>query len=322
MLDQRQSAAVMEVSSHALVQERVRGVRFAAAVITNFSQDHLDYHGTMEAYREAKLLLFRSLPPGSTAVIPADDQVGIRAREALGPGVHAVTFGISSQAEFSAKIRRSWLAGSDLELATPEGKVRLLLPLIGQHNVRNALAAAAAARALGVGSLAIALALERIKAARGRLEPVGAAPFHVLLDYAHTPDALLQVCRALRPMTRGRLLVLFGCGGNRDRTKRPLMGKAVASAADLAVITSDNPRSEDPEVILDEIEVGFREAGKTCRLLRQSDRAQAIRLILEEARAGDVVLLAGKGHETYQVLQDSVVPFDDRAVAEDVLCSR
>jgi UDP-N-acetylmuramoyl-L-alanyl-D-glutamate--2,6-diaminopimelate ligase len=321
MADARQRAAVMEVSSHALDQERVHGLKFTCAVITNLTQDHLDYHRSMENYRDAKLRLFRSLTPGACAVVPADDPVGERAAEVVPHGVRILRFGMEPLADVHARIRKTTFEGADLDLRTPDGEARLFLPLLGRHNIHNALAAAAAAVGQGVGTLHVVAALEKAQPARGRLEPVGSrdARVRVLVDYAHTPDALLKVCRALRPLTPGRLLVLFGCGGDRDRTKRGPMGQVVASAADLLVITSDNPRSEDPESILDAIEAGVRSAGRGCQLLRITDRRAAIARVIGLARPGDTVLIAGKGHENYQILGDTVVPFDDRAVAEECL---
>jgi UDP-N-acetylmuramoyl-L-alanyl-D-glutamate--2,6-diaminopimelate ligase len=322
MVEQRQQAAIMEVSSHALDQQRVRGVEFACAVITNLTQDHLDYHGDMERYRAAKLRLFQSLQPEAAAVVPVDDEVGRHAAEACGDGVRIVRFGLEQPAEFSGRIHAMTLHQTVLDLETPNGSVRITLPLSGLHNVRNALAAAAAASSLGVGTLANATGLEQMVAPPGRLEAVQRQPFAVFVDYAHTADALHHVCRTLRQHTAGRLLVLFGCGGDRDRGKRPDMGRTVAAFADLPVITNDNPRREDPDAILDDIERGYWQANRRGELIREPDRRAAIGRVLSLAAVGDVVLLAGKGHETGQQIGSTIHPFDDRAVAEEWLCIR
>jgi len=319
MVDRGCHACVMEVSSHALCQERVRGVDFDVGVFLNLSQDHLDYHGNMREYEQAKARLFGSLGPGTQACVSLDSPSAHAMIAALDSGVAVRTFGLNPDAELRAENLSCTLEGTRFELVMPRGRVDLLLRLPGEHNVQNALAAASTALSLGVSELTIASALESARPVRGRLEMVGYRNgVRVFVDYAHTPDALEKVCKALRGLTEGRLLTVFGCGGDRDKSKRPLMAQAVARHADGAIITSDNPRSEDPEVILDQIEEGIT-ADSGMRYGRITDRAEAIECALHEARPGDAVLIAGKGHETYQILRDSVVPFDDRLVAREAL---
>lgn len=315
------SACVMEVSSHALVQERVRGLRFAVGTFTNLSQDHLDYHGSLREYARAKARLFAMLPRGSIACIASDAAYQQMMREALPAGVDCLGFGLEGEAEVRAENLVCTLDGTRFDLIMPRGRVELMLRLPGPHNVQNALAAAATCLSLGVSELSIAEALERAVPVDGRLECVGHSHgVQVFVDYAHTPDALAQVCGTLAPLTRGRLLVVYGCGGDRDRGKRAPMTRAVGAHATVGYMTSDNPRSEDPEAILDDMEEGIEAAA--CRFYRVADRSQAIRRAISEARPGDTVLVAGKGHESYQVLRDSVVPFDDREEARSALRSK
>ena len=311
-------ACVLEVSSHALHQDRVHGVEFDTGVFLNLSQDHLDYHGNMGDYAATKAQLFSGLQPGSTACLSADSPASEIMREALHAGVREVTFGLHPEATVRAENVISTLEGTRLDLVMPRGRVELNLGLIGLHNVENILAAAAAALAMGVSELTVASALEGASPVRGRLELVGAVgDKRVLVDYAHTPEALEQVCASLASMTKNRLVVVFGCGGDRDRGKRPQMSRAVAAHADVGYLTSDNPRSEDPDAILDEMEPGLVDAPGL--FYRMPDRAAAIRRAVREAFDGDTVLIAGKGHETYQILRDSVVPFDDSQIAREAL---
>ncbi len=321
MADRCLDACVLEVSSHALSQHRVRGVGFRAGVFLNLSQDHLDYHGNMRDYAAAKAKLFEMLPRGATACINMDDPAGRIMREATPPGVELITFGQSRDAMIRVERLRPTLQGTRFEITLPNGRVELHLPLPGLHNVQNAMAAAAAAIALGLSDLTVAQALEAAPQVRGRLQRV--SPRHdvrVFVDYAHTPDALEKVCATLEQIADHRLLVVFGCGGDRDRAKRPLMARAVSRYADVAYMTSDNPRSEDPEKILDDIEAGVGQVA--CAYYRIADRARAIQQAIRDARPGDTVLIAGKGHETYQLMRDSVVPFDDAQVATEALCMR
>ncbi len=314
----------MEVSSHALAQQRVRGVEFSAAVFTNLTRDHLDYHGTMERYFEAKALLVAALASDGTAVVNADDS----AWSALPHAPQLLRFSIAS-----AEIASSHLVSSDCPVeicATdvrfePRGSVWTLrhgsgsadvrLPLIGDFNVANALAAAAAARALGLSLVTIAERLATVPQVPGRLEVLSERPT-VLRDYAHTPDALDRALLALRPFTPGRLIVLFGCGGDRDRGKRPLMAEAARARADHLVVTSDNPRTEDPERIIDEIVVPLRE-GTYDRI--EDRRAAIVHAIALADPVRDVVLLAGKGHETYQIRGTAVLPFDEKQIVHELL---
>ena len=300
------TAVAMEVSSHALVQHRVDAVRFAAAVFTNLSQDHLDFHGTEEEYFAAKASLFEP-ERAAVGVINADDRWGRRLLEAA----HLPTRPFSLAEAVDLHLDRS---GSTFRW---EGEP-IRLRLAGTVNVANAVAAAAAARELGVEAPAIAEGLSNLAAVPGRNEPVDRGqPFSVLVDYAHTPDALEQTLAGARQMAGdGRVLVVFGCGGDRDRTKRPLMGEVATRLADLAVLTSDNPRSEDPADIIDQVLSGVR---RSEALTVEPDRGAAIALALGAARPGDIVVLAGKGHETTQVVGDRVLPFDDRAVAAEIL---
>jgi len=313
-------SAVMEVSSHALHQQRVAFLRFAAAAFTNLSQDHLDYHGTMEAYFQAKLQLFAQLAeerPGAPAVCFIDAGYGERMAAAIQAlPLKLVTCGFSAGAGLRAEEIALTTDGSRFTLVTPDGQRRALrVHLAGRYNIANMLCAAGLALEAGVPLEAVARTLEESKPRWGRLERVPVPlPATVFVDYAHTDDALTNVLGTLREMTRGRLIVVFGCGGDRDRTKRPLMGKACAALADRLVITSDNPRGEDPLEIIGQILAGLP-AGTDAAV--EPDRRAAIRLALAEARAGDVVLVAGKGHEPFQELAGRTVPFDDRHVVAE-----
>ena len=302
-------AVGMEVSSHGLHQHRVDGTRFGCAVFTNLSQDHLDYHGTLEAYFEAKARLFTP-ELSDRAVVNGDTREGQSlARGALIP---TVTFGL----EGGSNVIASDVEVSSSGVSFAVGRLNVRSRLRGMFNVYNCLAALAAAREVGVEDEAIVEGIARIRGVPGRLEPVEAGqPFDVLVDYAHTPDSLDNVLRATREWAGGRLLVVFGCGGDRDRGKRPLMGEAATRLADLTVITSDNPRSEEPADIIAEIEPGARRGGGEFTV--EPDRRLAIRLALGHAAPGDLVLIAGKGHETGQQLRDGTVPFDDRRVAAE-----
>jgi UDP-N-acetylmuramoyl-L-alanyl-D-glutamate--2,6-diaminopimelate ligase len=304
----------MEVSSHALHQHRLAAVRFGAAVFTNLTRDHLDYHGTLEDYRAAKLGLMELLAPDGAAVLNADDPAWEGVENA---GGRTVRFGLGDAADVRAETPEAGAEGMRFVLRTPDGAAPVRLPLFGDFNVSNALAGAAVLWARGWETEAIADALSALPQVRGRLERVETGPDAptVLLDYAHTPDALERALAAVRPLVRGRLIVVFGAGGDRDRGKRPEMGEVAAAGADLAVLTSDNPRTEDPERILDDVERGMGPAPR----LRLSDRREAIRRALTEARPEDMVLLAGKGHETYQIVGTEVRPFDEREVVREIL---
>jgi UDP-N-acetylmuramoyl-L-alanyl-D-glutamate--2,6-diaminopimelate ligase len=313
----------MEVSSHALALSRVDGLDFDVALFTNLTRDHLDFHGTFEDYRRAKRRLFELLAaspkPGRTAVVNADDAAG--AAMVAGLDIPVLPFGLGPAARVRAVEHASDLDGIRMTVDTPAGRLTLCSPLIGEHNVMNLLGAVAAGLALGLAPDAIATALAGVGTVPGRFERVQAGqPFLVVVDYAHTPDALERVLLTARKITRGRLGVVFGCGGDRDRTKRPIMGEIAARLADRAWVTSDNPRSERPAAIIDEIVAGM--TGATGRYATEPDRRQAIGAALDWARAGDTVVIAGKGHETYQIIGADVLDFDDRAVARAILGER
>jgi UDP-N-acetylmuramoyl-L-alanyl-D-glutamate--2,6-diaminopimelate ligase len=312
----------MEVSSHALELRRVEGIRFAAGVFTNLTRDHLDYHGDMESYFAAKRRLFDGMEDGAPAILNADDPYGRRL--AAGIGQRVLLYGTADDAGFRIAGREEAMEGLTVRIEAEGARREIRSPLIGRPNAYNVAAAAAAARALGVPWEAIGEGAARTDRIPGRLERVrGGQPFAVLVDYAHTDDALRSVLETLRPLTRGRLIVVFGAGGDRDRSKRPLMGEHAARLADLAWLTSDNPRSEDPLAIIDMVFEGVRKAPEgaaRCRV--EPDRATAIAAAIGEAREGDTVLIAGKGHEREQILADRVVPFDDAGVARRLIEER
>jgi UDP-N-acetylmuramoyl-L-alanyl-D-glutamate--2,6-diaminopimelate ligase len=296
----------MEASSHSLDQGRLDGLMFAAGIFTNLTRDHLDYHGTMEAYLAAKLKLTALLGPTGLEVINLDDG----AWEALRPRTPRVTFGVHPAADVRASGIVLDASGSCFELSGRFGVTEAFIPLLGDFNVANALAAAACALGLGRSLSNVVDRLASVPQVPGRMERISEVPCVVLRDYAHTPDALERAIATLRPLTRGRLIVLFGCGGDRDRGKRPIMGRIAAEGADVPVVTSDNPRTEDPGAIIDDVEKGMGNVPH----LRIIDRLAAIYAALNEARQGDTVLLAGKGHETYQVVGTDRVPFDEREI--------
>ncbi len=299
----------METSSHALHQKRVEGLRFDAGVFTNLTRDHLDYHLTMDAYLAAKALLVGLLGERGTAVVNADDP----AWNALPPAPRTVTFGVDQRADVRATDVRFTPRGSCWNLTVAGERHAVTLPLIGDFNVANALAAGAAAWSLGLSAADVAVRLSTLPQVPGRLEILHDTPT-VLRDYAHTPDALQRALEAVRPVTTGTLTVVFGCGGDRDRGKRSEMGRIAETHADRVIVTSDNPRTEDPERILDDIEQGMT-AGRHERI---EDRRAAIARALAGARAGDVILLAGKGHETYQIRGTDKLPFDERVIVNEI----
>lgn len=307
------SAISMEVSSHALDQGRVQALRFDAAIFTNLTRDHLDYHGTVDAYRAAKCSFADLLRPGGAAVINADDPAwtGLETR-----APRAIRFSLDdTTADLRAENVDIGSGGTRFVLVTKEGRAQIDLPLVGDFNVQNALGAAGAALAVGISLPEIAQALNDMAQVPGRLEKIHNDGYTVLRDYAHTPDALERVLSTLRPVTSGRLIVVFGAGGDRDRGKRPAMGEIAQRLADVAIVTSDNPRSENPDAIIDEIATGMR----TGEYVRVVNRKEAISIALDIARAGDVVLLAGKGHETYQIIGTQKIDFDERAIVADLL---
>ena len=309
MLEAGDTACAIEVSSHALELHRADAIHFAAAIFTNLTQDHLDFHGTMEGYYAAKRRLFE---PGRArhCVINVDDPYGARLAAEI---ENAVTFSVENEGtSYRATDLRTDLSGSRFTVLGPDGATELSSPLPGRFNVYNVLGALAAARAVGVSLDAAARAIETAGHVPGRFQPVDAGQdFAVLVDYAHTPDSLENVLRAARELGPGRLIVVFGAGGERDREKRPLMGRVAAAFADRAIVTTDNPRGEDPQAIADQVAEG--------RLEVVVDRRVAIERALADARAGDVVVIAGKGADTEMEIAGAFVPFDDREVAREVL---
>lgn len=311
--------AILEVSSHALDQRRTDGLNWSVGVFTNLSGDHLDYHGSMESYARAKRRLFDAMAPGTTAVVNGDDAMTDAAVGDTRASV--VRFGMQgSGLDASAAIESMSATGAQFLLRLGGETTRVQIGLVGQHNVMNALAAAATARALGMPLDAIRSGLEGAPQIPGRLESVcmNGSGFSVLVDYAHTDDALRNALRAVRPITNGRVRCVFGCGGDRDRGKRPRMAAAVEDLADVAYVTSDNPRTEDPQRIIRDVLTGFRMLPRE-EIRVDADRRRAIELAITEAEPGDTVLIAGKGHEDYQILGDRVVHFDDVEVARACL---
>ncbi len=331
---------VMEVSSHALAQRRVDGIAFDAALFTNLSRDHLDYHSDMEDYFAAKSRLFNELLPASrqagkspVAVICADNPWGVRLAEAARQaGLSLLTYGFEAAADVRGLDPRPSLAGGSLRVSHAGGEFAASTGLVGRYNLQNLLAACALGLARGMDPERIAVRLASLAGVPGRLQRVGGGSPAVFVDYAHTDDALAQVLAALKPLTAGRLICVFGAGGDRDTGKRPLMGLAVGRGADLAVLTSDNPRTEEPGAIMDMVEPGLLKAGMhpaadlatapAGRYLREADRAAAIALAVSAAAPQDVVLIAGKGHENYQIVGREKRHFDDREQAAAALGAR
>jgi UDP-N-acetylmuramoyl-L-alanyl-D-glutamate--2,6-diaminopimelate ligase len=308
---------VMEVSSHALAQDRVWGCRFAAALFTNLTQDHLDYHADMAAYYAAKARLFTAYQPG-VAILNRDDPAGeTLRRETPGP---VITYGFSPEADVGVHHLEMDAEGITLTVRIQGQCHSLRSRLIGRHNVYNILGTLAAAHGSALDLKRTIVGIEQLTTVPGRFERVDAGqPFTVLVDYAHTDDALRNVLHAARGIATGRVIAVFGAGGDRDRSKRPKMGRIAADYADIAVITSDNPRTEPPMAIIRAIEAGYLESGQTSQYHVIADRAQAIHEAIGVARIGDVVVIAGKGHETYQIIGNERIPFDDRQVAMTAL---
>ena len=315
------TGCALEVSSHALEQHRVLGIVFDVGVFTNLTQDHLDYHGTMESYFTAKQKLFEMLRAGGKsgrAVVNVDDAYGVRLAKAF-PGDRLLTYGLGADAMLRATGLKLAHGETHLTIEYEGRRLSCRLPFIGRHNVYNALAALGAGLSLRLDLKQLVADLESAPPVPGRLEPIRLGqPFEVFVDYAHTDDALNQVLTTLREITPGRLLLVFGCGGNRDAGKRPKMGAVAAALADFTIVTSDNPRSEPAEAIAAQVEQGYLvKRADGCHI--ELDRARAIDELIRMARPGDTVLLAGKGHETYQEFQNTVVPFDDHLCARDTL---
>ena len=309
LVDRGVKTVAMEVSSHSLDQRRVDGLEFDVVVFTNLTRDHLDYHGTMAAYLEAKSRLLDYVKRDGTTVINADAPEW----STLKTPTLRLTFATRAAAEIRAEDVRYTSHGSEWKLATPRGSAGVTLPLIGEVNVENGLAAAAAAFALGQEPTAIAARLASVPQVAGRLEIISTRPT-VLRDYAHTPDALERTLKTARAFTAGKLIVVFGCGGDRDKGKRPLMGAIAERVSDCAIVTSDNPRTEDPDLIIDDIEAGMRGSSHE----RVTDRLSAIQRAIDLAEDGDIVLLAGKGHETYQIRGTTSYPFDEKEIVREL----
>jgi UDP-N-acetylmuramoyl-L-alanyl-D-glutamate--2,6-diaminopimelate ligase len=330
MRSQDCAACVMEVSSHALALRRADSLHFAAGVFTNLTRDHLDFHGDMEAYFNAKRRLFEILPDAAVGVINVDDR---RGADLVAAARRPVTYAIDAAADVRPGPLTFTLDGLSFDIRTPRGTVHARSPLVGRPNAYNILAAAATAMALDLPFSAIEAGIKRLENVPGRFQVVSdpSDDVRVIVDYAHTDDALKNLLETARPLAGGRVITVFGCGGDRDRTKRPLMGAVAARLSDLVIVTSDNPRSEDPERIIDEIRRGIvmpadRIAPKGQRSGTPSlaivDRREAIEKAVKEARPGDLLLIAGKGHEKYQVIGDKTLPFDDVEVARAALARR
>ena len=314
-------SVVMESSSHALHQSRVAGIPFRGGIFTNLSRDHLDYHRTMEAYFDAKLIMFRQmadLRPGAPAVCCIDSDYGVRMADAVRRmPLECITAGFAGGADLCVSALEATPEGNSFVLdGCGAGQLKLNTSLAGRYNVQNVACASALAVAAGVSWSSVAAAVAAARPRWGRLErvPLDACRFAAFVDYAHTDDALKNVLGTLREITEARLIVVFGCGGDRDTTKRPLMGRVCSEMADIAIVTSDNPRTEDPEKIIGDIVNGIDDRGNVSVC---PDRREAIRMALQMARAGDVLLVAGKGHECFQEYAGRSVPFDDRKVLQE-----
>jgi len=324
MSDRGCGACAMEVSSHALSLQRVDGVTFAAGVFTNLTRDHLDFHSDMESYFQAKRRLFEMLPPEAPSLINLDDPRGAALTEV---GRRPVTYAVNRPADITPGPLSFSFEGLTFDVRTPRGTLHVRSTLVGRPNVYNILAAVSTATALDVSFDAIERGVTALSGVPGRFQIVSRPKdeLTVVVDYAHTDDALRNLLETARPLTHGHLITVFGCGGDRDRTKRPLMGAVAGRLSDLILITSDNPRGEDPARIIEEIRRGITadtRRDSAQRLLSIVDRREAIAKAIELARPGDVVLIAGKGHEKYQVIGGQVLPFDDVTVAQDALNRR
>lgn len=309
------SHAVCEVSSHALAQSRIAGTRLDVACVTNVSRDHLDFHPTIHDYRLAKSRLFDYLGPGGFAVVNGDDPICAGYLRRFDGA--ALTIGMHTDAQISATLVEQCPSEQTFLLTAGSETVPVRTRMIGIHHIYNCLTAAAVGLTYGIDLPTVVRGLEAVDFVPGRLQRIECGqPFSVFVDFAHTPDALTASLQALRPVTAGRLICVFGCGGDRDRQKRPLMGRAVEDLADLAIVTSDNPRNEDPQAIIQGIVEGFEHPADAQVIV---DREAAIHAALEQARPGDCALIAGKGHENYQIVGDENIPLDDREIAEQWL---
>ena len=313
--------AVLEASSHSLAMDRLWGCHFDAAVFTNLTREHMDYHKTFEDYFAAKLRLFEGTGAGApdAAVLNIDDEYGKRLADLT---QNPLTYGLQSGAQLTARKFQLTFEGVAFTAQTPNGKIEIESPLVGRINVYNILAAMGAAQALGLSNEVIARGIRDLKSVSGRFQPIAMGqPFLVVVDYAHTDDALENLIRTARELNpKGRIITLFGCGGEKDRTKRPVMGEVAGRLSDLTILSSDNPKSEDPLKIISDIVVGLQKTNG--KYMIEPDREKAIGAAIDEARAGDILLLAGKGHENYQILADRTLEFDDREVARRALRER
>ncbi len=306
---------VVEASSHALTQKRLAGISFTAAVFTNLTGDHLDYHKTEDNYLDAKTLLFTDLPPHGLAVMNVESDAAHTIAEVIEPAIRTFWYGIDRDVDINAQIHRMDAASSEFSIIFDNYSEKVSTHLPGRHNILNCLAAAGLCLGAGIGLGDIAAGLSALQTVPGRLQPVSSEisarrGIKVFVDYAHTDDALMNVLNTLKPLCEGRLIVLFGCGGDRDKTKRPRMAKAAEELADVVVVTSDNPRTEDTASIIDDILAGFT-SSDGAQIIIEPDRAKAIQLAVQMAKTGDIVLLAGKGHEDYQIIGTEKKHFSD-----------
>jgi UDP-N-acetylmuramoyl-L-alanyl-D-glutamate--2,6-diaminopimelate ligase len=313
--------AVLEASSHSLTMDRLWGLHFSAAIFTNLTREHMDYHKTFEDYFAAKKTLFTGTGAGvpDTAIINNDDDYG---KKLLGLAKKSVSYGLESSADITTKKFQLSFNGLAFTAQTPNGKIQITSSLVGRINVYNILAAIGAAQALGLSNEVIEAGIRNLESVSGRFQRIDQGqPYLVIVDYAHTDDALENLIRTARELnSKGRIITLFGCGGSKDRTKRPVMGEVTGRLSDLTILSSDNPRQEDPLKIISDIIVGVQKT--SGKYVIEPDREKAIGLAMDEARAGDMVLLAGKGHENYQILADRTLEFDDREVARRALIQR
>jgi UDP-N-acetylmuramoyl-L-alanyl-D-glutamate--2,6-diaminopimelate ligase len=313
------SAAVMEVSSHALHQHRVNGIQFEAGVFTNLTQDHLDYHLSMENYFQAKKILFDNLNQSSWAIVNIDDDWGKQIANAS--SAKKMSYGLQKSADVNAKNIQLSMSGVEFTVRYVNNTIDIVSPLVGRFNVYNLLAAFATGVALGIPISTIQKTFKKIQPVRGRFEQiVSPNGWTAIIDYAHTPDALEKALKTIHDVfnstQRGRIITIFGCGGNRDRKKRPQMGRIAAELSDITIVTSDNPRNEDPNTIIDEVMTGVKPG---ANVLRESDREAAINKALKMAQSNDVILIAGKGHEDYQVIGNKKIHFDDKEIVKEFL---